>query len=64
MGTLFVVSTPIGNLKDISIRALDILFQVEILLCEDTRKTGLLINSYRKEIAKNLGFDGKPKLVS
>jgi 16S rRNA (cytidine1402-2'-O)-methyltransferase len=43
---LYVVSTPIGNLRDITLRALDVLAAADIVLCEDTRVTGKLVNAY------------------
>lgn len=49
---LFLIATPIGNLKDISLRALDILRIVDIVFSEDTRKTGFLMHHY--EIKKPL----------
>ena len=51
-GKLYIVSTPIGNLKDITLRALETLEDVEFILCEDTRITSRLLNHYN--ISKKL----------
>ena len=45
-GTFYVVSTPIGNLSDISQRALDVLSQVDVIACEDTRHTQKLLTAF------------------
>ncbi len=46
MSKLIIVPTPIGNLQDISFRALEVLKEVDYILAEDTRKTGLLLKHF------------------
>jgi 16S rRNA (cytidine1402-2'-O)-methyltransferase len=46
-GRLFVVATPLGNLEDVSIRALRVLREVRLIACEDTRRTARLLRHFR-----------------
>lgn len=68
MGILYVVSTPIGNLEDLSKRAIKTLFCTNIVACEDTRRTGLLMqslkNMYHGLMHDTINEDNKPHLVS
>jgi 16S rRNA (cytidine1402-2'-O)-methyltransferase len=56
-GILYVVSTPIGNLEDITLRALKVLTESDIILCEDTRETLKILNHYKISGPRLLRYD-------
>src|SRR3989344_5021259 len=66
IGTLYIISTPIGNLADITLRALEILRSVDYILCEDTRVAGKLLIRYQihKTMVSLNDFNEASKITS
>lgn len=56
-GTLYIVSTPIGNLKDITLRAMDTLRSVDLIAAEDTRHTKILLDRYEIKTSTTSYFE-------
>src|SRR5579864_8987938 len=67
-GCLYLVATPIGNLEDITLRALRVLREADLIACEDTRQTQKLLNHYEIETRtisyhEHNEMTGAPELV-
>ena len=66
LGHLYIVSTPIGNLDDITFRAVEVLNKSDIILCEDTRRSIKLLNHYKikKKLISYHKFNEKKQLIN
>ena len=62
---LYLVPTPLGNLGDITFRAIDILKKSDYILCEDTRVSKILLDKYeiKSKLISNHKFNEKKKLI-
>src|SRR5207248_2218597 len=66
MGTLYLVATPIGNLEDVSPRALKVLQEAHMVACEDTRHTQILLRRYEiraKHLTSYTDFNHKRQVA-
>jgi 16S rRNA (cytidine1402-2'-O)-methyltransferase len=64
MSKFFIIATPIGNLEDISIRAIKTLLNSDIIICEDTRISSILINNLQNNYLQYSNSAIKPRLIS
>jgi 16S rRNA (cytidine1402-2'-O)-methyltransferase len=62
MATLYIIGTPIGNLEDITLRALRVLKEVDLVLCEDTRVTKRLLSKYEID-TPTMSYHAQSKLA-
>jgi 16S rRNA (cytidine1402-2'-O)-methyltransferase len=61
-GCLYIVATPLGNLEDLTLRALRVLREVDLIACEDTRRTARLLRAYEIQVPTTSYFDHNARL--
>lgn len=64
MNRLYIVSTPIGNLQDVTIRAISVLFSVSCILAEEPSKTSIFLVTIQERFPLLVGDQQKPKILS
>ena len=63
MGILYLVPTPVGNMEDMTMRAIRLLKEADVILCEDTRTSGILLKHFEIEGKKLMAHQDRKSVV-